>query len=254
MTDKTGFVAVKPVRAYEAIVEQIEQAIATRQLNPGDRLPSERDLMGTFAVSRATVREALRVLESGGLVRSRPGDPRGPEILQASPATLHKAMNRLVRSGTIKLSELVEFRVMLEGASCTLAAEHRTPEQLEEMRAAVEAMESSIAGGSAVFSQADVDFHATVWEASHNQLMQICGDAARGALVDLVNDRIDSAPDSGAQMKLSLAHDYEIFNAIEAQDGARAGQLARTFVIEYYGEMIEHGDRNGLALLGDAKA
>jgi len=252
MADKTDFVAVKPVRAYEAIVEQIEQAITTRQLNPGDRLPSERELMVTFAVSRATVREALRVLESAGLVRSRPGDPRGPEILSASPATLHKAMSRLVRGGAIEPSELVEFRVMLEGAACTLAAQHRTPEQLEQMRDAVYAMEASIAGGSAAFSQADVDFHAKVWVASRNQLMQICGDAARGALVDLVNDRIDSAPDSGAQMKLSLSHDFEILDAIEAQDGVRAGNLARKFVIEYYGEMIEQGDRKGLELLGDA--
>ncbi|TFD09413.1 FadR/GntR family transcriptional regulator [Cryobacterium sp. TMT1-66-1] len=238
MTHKAAFTAVKTVKAYERVVEQIESAISTRDLRPGDRLPSERELMLTFEVSRSTIREALRVLESTGLVRSRPGDPRGPEVLQASPAILTKTVNRLVRLETIALSELVEFRIMLEDAACTLAAQHRTEEQLEAMRAAVDAMQAEIAHGPVAFSRADVAFHASVWAASDNQLMQICGEATRGALIDMVTGGLDRSPDSAAKMELSLAHDREILAAISAGDGPTAGRLARSFVIEYYGDVI----------------
>jgi len=72
------FQQVQPVRLYQRIVEQIEDALARGELKPGQRLPSERELVVQFGASRSTVREALRVLESNGVVRSRPGDPDGP--------------------------------------------------------------------------------------------------------------------------------------------------------------------------------
>ncbi|MCY7405440.1 MAG: FadR family transcriptional regulator [Cryobacterium sp.] len=251
MTHKAAFTAVKTVKAYERVVEQIEGAISTRELRPGDRLPSERELMLTFEVSRSTIREALRVLESTGLVRSRPGDPRGPEVLQASPAILTKTVNRLVRLETIALEELVEFRIMLEGAACTLAAQHRTEDQLQTMRAAVDAMRAEVKHGPIAFSRADVAFHVSVWEASHNQLIQICGEAARGALIDMVAEELDRAPNSQAKMELSLAHDREILGAISAGDGPTAGRLARSFVIEYYGDIMSLKNRAALGAADD---
>ena len=251
MTHPAAFTPVKTVKAYERVVEQIESAISKRELRPGDRLPSERELMLTFEVSRSTIREALRVLESIGLVRSRPGDPRGPEVLQASPAILTKTVNRLVRLDTIALSELVEFRIMLEGTSCTLAAQHRTEEQLESMRAAVDAMQAEVANGPIAFGRADVAFHVSVWAASHNQLMQICGEATRGALIDMVTEGLDRADDSRSKMELSLAHDREILAAISAGDGLTAGRLARSFVIEYYGDFMSADDRAALGTVED---
>jgi DNA-binding FadR family transcriptional regulator len=252
MTHKAAFTAVKTVKAYERIVEQIETAISKRELRPGDRLPSERELMLTFEVSRSTIREALRVLESTGLVRSRPGDPRGPEVLQASPTILSKTVNRLVRLETIALSELVEFRIMLEGTACTLAAQRRTEVQLNEMRSAVDTMQAEVAHGPVAFSRADVAFHVSVWAASQNQLLQICGEATRGALIDMVTDELDRAPDSQARMELSLAHDREILAAISAGDGATAGRLARSFVIEYYGDIISPESREALGNVAHA--
>jgi len=251
MTSSAAFTPVKTVKAYERVVEQIESAISKRELKPGDRLPSERELMLTFEVSRSTIREALRVLESIGLVRSRPGDPRGPEVLQASPAILTKTVNRLVRLDTIALSELVEFRIMLEGAACSLAAQHRTDEQLQTIRAAVEAMQAEVVNGPIAFSRADVAFHVSIWAASHNQLIQICGEATRGALIDMVTDELDRSPDSQARMELSLAHDREIFAAISAGDGATAGRLARSFVIEYYGGLMPPNTRAALGAADD---
>ena len=82
------FEPVAPVHAYERIVAQIEEAVYSGRLKPGERLPGERELMTQFGVGRSTVREALRVLQAAELIRSRPGDPRGPEVLAASPGAL----------------------------------------------------------------------------------------------------------------------------------------------------------------------
>src|SRR5690606_39281394 len=83
---------VRTVRAYERIVEQIEEAIESGTLTPGQRLPSERDLMAQFSVSRSTVREALRVLQARGLDQSRTGDTHGAVVLHFAPAVLHHAI------------------------------------------------------------------------------------------------------------------------------------------------------------------
>ncbi|MGI8717025.1 MAG: FadR/GntR family transcriptional regulator, partial [Lapillicoccus sp.] len=81
MSEVPAFRPVTSVRLSQGIVEQVEQALASGELRPGQRLPSERELVVQFGASRSTVREALRVLESTGVVRSRPGDPHGPEVL-----------------------------------------------------------------------------------------------------------------------------------------------------------------------------
>ena len=124
---------MQTVRAYQRIVEQVEEALARGDLSPGQRLPSERELVAQFAVSRSTVREALRVLESNGVVRSRPGDPNGPEILPFSHSALRKQMVRLARVDELTLSELIGFRMIMDGAAIQVASRLRTPEQLAEM-------------------------------------------------------------------------------------------------------------------------
>ncbi|MGA9925356.1 MAG: GntR family transcriptional regulator, partial [Isosphaeraceae bacterium] len=75
------FEPIKPTRAHEAVLAQLQRKILKGELAPGDRLPSEREMMETFGVSRPTVREALRVAESLGLVAVRHGDPGGPQVL-----------------------------------------------------------------------------------------------------------------------------------------------------------------------------
>jgi len=89
MAHSSIFQPVRPRRIYEDIVRQIQGLIAERQLQPGDRLPSERELAELLSVSRASVREALRVLSAMGLVEVRSGD--GTFVRQA-PAPVDPAV------------------------------------------------------------------------------------------------------------------------------------------------------------------
>jgi GntR family transcriptional repressor for pyruvate dehydrogenase complex len=237
------FEPVETVRAYERVVEQIEQAVLTGKLAPGARLPGERELMTQFGVSRSTVREALRVLQAGEVIRSRPGDPRGSEVLAASPATLHKSMHRLTRARHLGLAELLQFRMVLEGSAFLLAAQLRTDEQLDEMTAALADMERHVEHGYTEFSQADVAFHEVVARATQNPLLVVCGEVVRGVVLELIEDKLAHADDRRALMRASLAHHTEVLAAVREQDGPLACRLARSALYDYYAEYVPSAQR-----------
>lgn len=253
MADEQAFRPVRAVRAYEAIVEQIEDALARGALQPGSRLPSERDLMAQFAVSRSTVREALRVLESSGLIRSRPGDPHGAEVLPFSAGTLHKSVLRLARVEELSLGELVQFRMILEGSANLLAARLCTTSQVTAMEAALRRMSEAIAHGHPVFSEADVAFHEIVAQASGNMLIQVCGEVVRDVVLRLIEDKLDRAPDRAELMRQSLRHHTEVFEAVRRGDGAQAARLARANLYDYYASYVPGEQLPMLEALLDAE-
>jgi DNA-binding FadR family transcriptional regulator len=246
------FEPVRPVRAYQSIVEQVEDRVFRGQLRPGERLPSEREMTAQFGVSRSTVREALRVLESDGLVRSRPGDPNGPEVLPFSPATLRKSVTRLVRVDEVGLAELVQFRMLLEGSANLLAARLATDDELAAMDSALAGMQLALDGGYEEFSRADVAFHDAVARASRSILIQVCSDVVRGVVLGLISQRIADAPDRRELMERSLRHHGEVLDAVRRRDGPLAARLARESLYDYYAGYLTDDERPLLqALLDD---
>lgn len=246
---KPLFKPVTPVLAYQRVVEQIEGAIARGELRPGQRLSSERELMGQFSVSRSTIREALRVLQAGGLLRSRPGDPHGAEVLAFSPATLHKSMTSLARVDELSLCELVQFRMLLDASANQLAARLHTPAELTEMDAAISRMRAAADRGYDEFSAADVDFHEAVARASRNTLIQVCNDVVRSVVLNLIADRIVQSPDRRALMRQSIDHHAEVLEAVRARDGALAARLARQSLYDYYAGYLAEPERAALQAL-----
>ncbi|MGN9842058.1 FadR/GntR family transcriptional regulator [Nonomuraea sp. H19] len=243
------FEPVRAIRAYERVVEQVEGAIESGALCPGQRLPSERELMTQFSVSRSTVREALRVLQARGLVQSRPGDPNGAEVLPFSPAVLHKSMSTLARVAELSLGELVQFRMVLDAAAILLAARLRTDEQLAEMAAAVDRMKGAVEAGGDAFGAADVAFHDAVARASGNKLIQICTDVVRSIVVDLIADKIASAPDREGLMRRSIGHHEEVLAAVRAGDGPLAARRSRESMYDYYADYVKAEERAALKAL-----
>ncbi|MEV0237619.1 FCD domain-containing protein [Nonomuraea sp. NPDC050786] len=245
------FEPVRAVRAYERVVEQVEEAIESGALSPGERLPSERELMVQFSVSRSTVREALRVLQARGLVRSRPGDPNGAEVLPFSPATLHKSMTTLARVAELSLAELVQFRMVLDSSAILLAARLRTDAELAEMAAAVAAMREAVEAGQDAFGEADVAFHDVVARASGNKLIQICTDVVRSIVLKLVAEKLADADDRVALMRQSIRHHEEVLAAVRAGDGPLAARLSRKAMYDYYAGYVPADERSALRALLD---
>lgn len=244
MSDDAPFRPVQPVRAYQRVAEQIEDRILSGELPPGARLPAERELVHQFAVGRSTVREALRVLQSAGLVRSRPGDPLGAEVLGVSPDNLSQALGRLTRSHLSSLGELVQFRMVLEAESNRLAARLRGEADLELMERQIRRMEKLAAAGTGLhaFSEADALFHRAVAEASGNALLGLCARAVHDAVVEVIEHKFTEAADGAdavAWMERSIAHHRQVLTAIRDGDAATASRLGRQALHDYYADHVE---------------
>lgn len=249
MTEKAQFRQVEPVRLYQRIVQQIEDAIARGELKPGQRLPSERELVAQFGASRPTVREALRVLESDGVVRSRPGDPHGPEILPFSPDGLAKQMTRLAQVEQMSITELVAFRMILDGSASLLAARLHSQQELVDMEKSLAVMEDAIDEGFDEFSEADVAFHDAVALASRNSLIQVCNKVVRGVVLSLISDKVARSRNSKALKRESLEHHREVLEAIRAGDGPGAARISRQNLYDYYAGYVPKRDRPALLVL-----
>lgn len=245
------FRPVESMRAYQQVVDQIENAVLSGELKPGDRLPSERELVEQFQVGRSSVREALRVLQSDNLVWSRLGDPRGPQVLPISADPLRKTMIRFASVQEGSFATLVQFRMIMESSANLLAAQYRTDEHLLAMERANARMRAGVDGDHEVFGQADFEFHQVVARASGNPLVEVCGDAVRDTVLTLIRTKLADAPDRRSQMQQSVTHHDEVFAAIRDHEGPRAAWLARERLYAYYRDYVDEQDRPGLRALVD---
>jgi GntR family transcriptional regulator, transcriptional repressor for pyruvate dehydrogenase complex len=247
LADKAPPVKVK--RAFEAIVERIEQAIISGDLKTGDRLPGERELVTQFDVGRSSVREAMRVLESSGLVAARPGDPRGAVILAPTAAPLRKMMTRLTQASSTSLADLMIYRMTLESAANSLAASRRTADDLLQLEKAMARMRQAVRLGQQEFGQADLDFHDIVARSSGNTMIQVSGEAVRQSIEELITSSIRDSADDRQLMMRTISHHGDVFDAIRERDAHRAEHLARSSLFEYYGHLLHDEDRAALAAL-----
>ena len=245
------FEHVRSVRLYQRIVEQIEEAVGRGDLKPGGRLPSERELVVQFGASRATVREALRVLESNGVVRSRHGDPNGPEILAFTPAALQKQLRRMLHSQGLNMATLISFRMVLDGWGGMLAAQLRTESELHSLEQAVLDMECSIEAGFDAFSEADFAFHDLVASASRTDIIAICNDVVRGLVLSLISDKVQNASDSKELMLETLEHHREVLEAIRQGDGQAASRISSRNLYDYYAVYVSPEERQVLFAMLD---
>lgn len=245
------FQPVEPVKAYQQVAEQIERAVLSGELKPGDRLPSERELVEQFQVGRSSVREALRVLESNDLVRSRFGDPRGPQVLPISADPLRKTMARYASLQHGSFAALVQYRMIVESAANLLAAQYRTDEHLCAMERANARMRAALDGDFEQFSQADFAFHQVLAQASGNPLLEVCGDAVRDTVLNLIQTKLVDAADQRSQMQQSVDHHDDVLNAVRDHDGPQAARLARDRLYTYYRDYVDEHDQPGLRALVD---
>lgn len=240
-------VQVQRVNAYQAVVEQIEGAIERGELRPGDRLPGERQLMGDFAVSRATIREALRVLQANGLVESRPGDPRGPVITRYPARLLEKSLSRLAQVDSIGRVEILQFRLILAGHAAQLAAQVRDEADLAAIEAQVERIETNSAEQSARFAEIVNDYHAAIHRASGNQFIESCGRAIGGITNSVMASRLASDSDARARVDRSAKDARRLLDAIRSGDAALAFRTAVGNIYRYYEDDLSDAERERLA-------
>ena len=247
-----SFERAVPVHTYQLIVDQIEHAIVTGEISVGSQLASERDLMVQFGVSRPTVREALRILQSMGLIASRPGMRGGPLVLAPSSQTLTRSFRAMVGTDAMNVADLVEYRILLEGTTSRLAALRHTDEQLARIESAIRRMEVGADANSDDFADADLEFHEAIWAASGNSVLEMSGQAVSSVLHQVM--RRDSAGDHhDNREKLENARiDRALYEAIAARDSNEAGRIARRAIADRFATMFDDEEwRETLRMLAE---
>lgn len=218
-----GIEPIKSTRIYEEIIRQIKAMISEGRLKSGDQLPPERDLAEKFVVSRTSVREALRALESLGLVEIRPGE--GTFVREVSVEALIEPLAMVMLSQREAIGELFEARRLLEPVIAGLAARRATPEEIHEMERILEEQAKEIAAGGTGLRQ-DAEFHAAIASAAHNRAITRL---VHGIMDLLGQSREESLNTPGRPIRSHQDHRH-VLEAIRGRDERGAEQAMRDHV------------------------
>ena len=212
--------AIKKIRIHEEAVRQIRELINQGKLKAGDQLPSERELAETFKVSRTSVREALRALESKDLIVTRTG--MGTFIADQPAESLVTSLASLMTEAKDGLADIFEMRKLIEPQIAGLAAERANEEDIRGLGRILETQREQIARG-ATGVEADTEFHFSIGKATQNQALQ----RLISGLMDLLSDSREESLQPAGRNEASLASHQHILAAIEKhdQEAARAAMF-----------------------------
>lgn len=223
-----------PQRAWRIVLEHIEHDLLDGRLGPGDRLPSERELSADLGVGRSSVREALRVLEVMGLIRTATGSgPASGAIVIATPSGGLAALLRLqVAAQGFPLADVVQTRLVLEDAvTATLAAsESRDLADAHRMLDAMDAPDLS----AAEFLALDAQLHLALAESSGNTVIAAMMSGLRTAIESYVLTGAEAIADWDAMASRLRAEHRSIVAAIDAGDATTARALVNDHIAGYY--------------------
>ena len=229
----------------QGVVAYISEAIRNGSISPGDKLPTESEIMRIQGVSRTVVREAISHMQAAGMVETRHGigtfvlEPAARPTLGLDPATVVTMRDVLA---------ILELRISLETESAGLAATRRTAAHLQQLRAALDGFQSAAAKGEETVAW-DVQFHLTIAQASSNRYFH---DILSHLGTNIIpRSRVNSAritQDDPANYIDRVSREHEdIFAAISRQDADSARAAMRTHLgnsrerLRRAQEMIEAG-------------
>ena len=201
----------------DRVAEELQTMIRSAEYKPGDKLPTEGELMEKFSVSRITVREAVRKLRTMGLLEVRQGD--GTFVKELTPNSFMKPLLSMLSLDKKNLRDVFEVRLVIECKAAELAAQRTTGEQLEKMRQHLSGMEQSIAAGNPEqYNEQDMLFHYAILQSSGNQIITAIGDM----IVSMIRDSIRASISPPNALENSIAMHKKIYNAIAQRDPASA--------------------------------
>ncbi|MGY6649929.1 FadR/GntR family transcriptional regulator [Wenyingzhuangia sp. IMCC45574] len=198
------------------IISKLRDLINAKNLETGDKLPSERMLSEKFEVSRSNIREAIQLLEFYGLLKSKPQS--GTFIADIGPIALNGMINDILRLEDPDFRSLVETRIMLELKTVGLAAQRRTEEQLQQIEDALLAYKEKVLNGENAV-QEDLLFHLAIAQATGNSTMNTFMLMITPNII--TNFEKYHVCDKGQSVKGIQEH-QDIYDAIKEQESEKA--------------------------------
>lgn len=226
-----------PARAWRAVLEHIERDLLEGRLGPGDRLPSERELSADLGVGRSSVREALRVLEVMGLIRTATGSgPSSGAIVIATPSGGLSALLRLqVAAQGFPLADVVQTRLVLEDAvvGALAAADGGDTSAAHRVLDAMDADDLT----AAEFLALDAQLHLALAEASGNTVIAAMMAGLRSSIESYVQAGVSTIADWDSTADRLRAEHRALVAAVDAGDADLARDLVRAHITGYYREI-----------------
>jgi len=210
-------------RVYEQIVAHVERSIYDGGLQPGQKLPPERQLARDLKASRVAVREALRTLELRGLVEVRQGSTGGYFVREVDERPLVRDFTTLFRLGRVSRAQLIEARRLIEPEVAFLAAQRATDADVKTLLAAVE--QRAAAGADS--RRFDLDFHRLLAEAARNPVHSVVIHALMRLEAEVVVPTLRFTDADNAE--LESAH-RRILEAIAARKAGEARAIMATHI------------------------
>ncbi len=226
-------------KTYQVVLAKIETDLAAGRLLVGGRLPAERILAQRYGVSRASVREAIRVLEAMGVIRTAVGSgpDAGATVIAEPAAPMGAAMRWHLASHHLPVADLVGARVLIESwaAEQVSTAAVGRPEILEPARDLLLAMDSPDMT-AAEFLALDARFHVTLAELAGNVVITAVMTAMRDGIQAYVTAAVAQYPDWETMVARLRSEHHAVFQAVVAGDGLLAGQTVSAHINGFYAD------------------
>jgi len=214
----------RSLKASEQVVHAILADIKRQGLKPGDRLPQEPDMVARYGVARATVREALRILEVNGLINVKVGPGGGPTVRSATPADFGRAISLFLQAEGITLEELFRARRLIEPVLARDAALQQDPGWIAQARDLIARGRTLDIGDDTAYIAITREFHELVVQGTTNRVFR---SFALG-LMSMFIGSLDQAIYPLDKRRKVLREHEDILKAIIAGNPARVEKLMMT--------------------------
>lgn len=222
------------------IRQQIRNAILDGTMQPGDKLPPERELSARFGASRIAVREALKSLEASGLVAIKPGS--GVFVTSVSSKTMSDSLYSIVRMQKTSISEVTEARLIMEPNIAKIASERGTEADFQKLEANIRETHL-ILSGKRSSTPKNIEFHSILAEMTHNTLIKL----TMGSLFDVLNAMFtDASRNSRRRLSISrksLDQHRKILRALRERDSEKVYRLMVDHIVEIQTRLAEATSR-----------
>ncbi|MFZ4855414.1 MAG: FadR/GntR family transcriptional regulator [Desulfuromonadaceae bacterium] len=219
-----NFQPIKPKKVSTQIADQIRSSILSGEFTPGDKLPPERELAEMFGVSRPSVREALNMLASSGLVMSYQGG--GTVVMSLVDTSGTNTLSELIRVQQDRALDVIEVRKCLESWTAWYAAERALPEDIRRLEEIIAGMERNL-DGLLPSEDLDANFHIVIARATHNIVWQHLMQSLFDAMKEFQQSVWRAVYITSEDHHQLYRHHRSIFEAIRLKDseGAREAMM-----------------------------
>jgi len=207
---------VTDTRVTAKLIERIKRFIANGEVVPGGKFPPERELAKEFRVNRASLRQALKVLEIMGVLTQRVGD--GTYLSTSAESILNEPLDFLILLDDLSHHELLETRMIVEPELAARAAQRASAEDLIELRRAIAAMETCRTNQERL--DADLAFHERIFRASGNRICHLLFKVIHRSVLTSM-----SRLSTRVSLERPLGYHKRIFAAIQQRNADEARRL-----------------------------